>query len=49
MIGQALHSIGASGLRKFSSNKKFIPSDIGFKKLDIIRRKILRRYNWFLA
>ena len=39
---------GAGGLRKFSYNKKF-DSQIGFKMLNIIRRKVLRKFGWFLA
>ena len=39
---------GDVGLRKFSSNKKF-DSQKDFKKLDIIRRKVLRKFGWFLA
>ena len=51
LIAQALqYSVvaGAGGLRKFS-NKNFLLSQIGFKKLNIIQRKVLRMFGCFLA
>ena len=37
-----------TGLRRFSSNENLTLSE-GFKKFDIIRRKVLRKSGWFLA
>ena len=50
-LSDPVNSVGAtySVVVGAGGRKKFLLSQIGFKKLDVIRRKVLRKFGWLLA